>query len=305
MLITFMVLDVHMQKYPAKIEYLLQKDSELSSLPEIYIRVSELMENENSTSEQIGEVVETDPALTARILKMVNSAFYGFQHEISTISQSIFILGRDRLRQILIGTVLGGVFGNMNNRVFSMNDFWYESVKTALLARQLCSESDIKYQSETLFTAGLLHKIGRLIMVERMPVESLLVQNAIDVDDEDIFQAERRNFGFTHCELGAAFISKWGLPQILSDIAQYYEDPEQAQEFTEEVRLIHLASHLTFLVSPIEVEEVEFALEDIPGWEMTGLYSERITEACILAEEQVYEVMESLGMGMLRIEDDD
>jgi HD-like signal output (HDOD) protein len=305
MLIIFIALDALMQKYSAKIEYLLQKDSELSSLPEIYIRVSELMENENSTSEQIGGVVETDPALTARILKMVNSAFYGFPKEITTISQSIFILGRDRLRQILIGTMLGGVFGNMNNRVFSMNDYWYESVKTAILARQLCSLSDIKFRSETLFTAGLLHKIGRLIMVERMPNESLLVQNAIDVDDANIFEAERRIFGFTHCELGAAFISKWGLPQILSEIARHYEDPEQAEEFNQEARFIHLASHLTFLVSTLEVEEVEYALEDIPGWQMSGLYSEQITEACIFAEEQVYEVMDSLGMGTLRIEDDD
>lgn len=305
MLNTFKPVDKTMQQSPMTLDVLLQKDSELSSLPEIYIRVSELLENEDSSTAQIGQVVETDPALTSRILRMVNSAYYGFPHEISTISQSISILGRDRLRQILIGSVLGGVFGKVGNRVLSMNDFWFDSVKTAIMARQLCRESSNSDQSETLFTAGLLHEIGRLILAQRLPDESLLVQNAVDVDDEDIIQAEQRIFGFTHCDVGAAFIRKWGLPQILSDIARFYRSPERAEDNKVEVRLISLASNLTFLVSPVEQQEVEFALEDINGWKKTCLSSEQITDAAIIADEQVHEVMDSLGMGQMRIEQDD
>lgn len=294
-----------MQQTTMTLETLLQKDSELSSLPEIYLRVSELLENEDSTSAQIGQLVETDPALTTRILKMVNSAYYGFPHKIATISQSISILGRDRLRQILIGSMLGGVFGKMGSRVISLNDFWYDSVKTAILARYLCRESRNSEQAETLFTAGLLHKIGQLILAQRLPDEYMRVQITIEAENENMLQVEQRIIGFTHCDVGAAFISKWGLPQILSDIAHHYPSPQQSKDNEDEVRLISLASNLTFLIAPVEQQEVEYALEDIPSWQQTGLTAEQITAASILAEEQVYEVMDSLGMGQIRIEEDD
>lgn len=293
---------------PITLEMLLQQDSELSSLPEIYIRVSELLDNDNSSAHQIGQVVETDPALTTRILKMVNSAYYGFQHEIASIAQAITILGRDRLRQILIGTVLGGVFGKMDNKIFFMEDFWFHSVKTAILARFLCRQTSITslaQQAETLFTAGLLHEIGRLILVQKLPELSIQVQQAIDMDDADLFESEKTIFGFTHCETGAAFIKKWGLPDILSDIAKFHHMPEQSAEYQDEARMIFLANNLVFLVAPIQQEEVEYALEDIDGWQKLGLTAKQITESSILADEQVYEVMDSLGMVQMKIEMDD
>ncbi len=287
------------------LEQLLKTDSELTSLPEIYIRVSEILDNENSNASQIGQVVETDPALATRILKMVNSAFYGFPKTISTISQAISILGRDRLRQILIGTMLGGVFGKLDNKVSFMEDFWQHSVKTAILARLLCRHSPVDEEAESLFTAGLLHAIGRLIIAQQLPQQAIAIQQATETEDVDLYQAEQKILGFTHCEVGEAFILKWGLPKILADIARYYHTPELAEEYVPEIRLVNLASQLTFLVAPIEQQEVEFALDDIKDWQQNGLSVEQITEACSIADEQVYEVMDSFGMGQMTIEIDD
>ncbi len=284
------------------LELLLQKDSELSSLPEIFIKVSELLDDENSTSIQIGHVVETDPSLTTRILKMVNSAFYGFPNTISSINQAVTILGRNRLRQILIGAVLGGVFGKMKNSVFFMEDYWHQSVKTAILSRLLCKKADLTESAETLFTAGLLHKIGRLILVQKLPDLSMEVQQLVEVEDMDINQAELRIIGFTHCEVGAAFIKNWGLPDVLIEVAKNYHTPEKASDYQKEVNFVYLASNLGFLVSPIVQSEVEFALEDIDGWQNSDLTYEQITECCILADEQVNEVMESLGMVQMSID---
>lgn len=287
------------------LENLLQQDSELSSLPEIYIRVSELLDDDNVTAMQIGQVVETDPALSSRILKMVNSAYYGFPNQISGISQAITILGRERLKQILIGSVLGGVFGKFKNPVFSMEDYWYHSVKTAILARQLCRNSAINEEAETLFTAGLLHDIGRLILAQKMPELSAEVQSAVDHNDADLIASERQAFGFTHCDTGAAFIQKWGLPDILSAVAEYHHQSATADRYADEVRLIYMANNLVFMVSPVDNQEVKFALEDIPGWEESGLSVSQIAEACELADDQVYDVMASLGMVQMRIDLDD
>lgn len=290
---------------PMTLEMLLQQDSELSSLPEIFIKVSELLDDENSSSAQIGQVVETDPSLTSRILKMVNSAYYGFPHNVASISQAISILGRDRIRQILIGAVLGGVFGNMKNTVFFMEDYWHDSVKTAILARLLGKQGSLPEQAETLFTAGLLHQIGRLILAQKMPELSMQVQQAVENDSETIYQAEQRIFGYTHCEVGAAFITLWGLPDILAEITRFYQTPDLAGDFLNEVQIVNLAKNVSFLVAPVQEVEVEYALEDIKGWQKTGLSVEEITDSCIEADEQVFQMMDSLGMVQMKIEIDD
>ncbi len=287
------------------LESLLEQDSELTSLPEIFIRVSELLDDENSASAQIGKVVETDPSLTSRILKMVNSAYYGFPHNVASISQAISILGRDRIRQILIGAVLGGVFGHMKNNVFFMEDYWHHSVKTAILSRLLCKQSDISEKAEVLFTAGLLHQIGRLILVQKLPELSAQVQQALDTEEGDIYQIEKRIFGYTHCEVGGAFITQWGLPEILAQITLYHHTPDLAEDYIEEIRMVNLAKNISFLVSPIQQIEVEYALEDIKGWKDTGLSIEQILDASIEADEQVFQVMESLGMVSMKIDLDD
>ncbi len=291
-----------MSSTPITLQALLAKESELSSLPEIYIRISELLDSDTATSAQIGQVVETDPALSLRILKMVNSAFYGFSHKVDSIAQAITILGRERLKQILIGSVLSGVFGKMENHIFHMEDFWRHSVKTAILARYLSLQTECMQNADSLFTAGLLHDVGRLIMAKLIPEQTREIQNAVDIEDGDLFHAEERILGFTHCDVGAGFIKKWELPDLLASAAQYHHNPQAITEYILETGIIYVANNLNFLVSPIEEEEVEYALQDIPGWQNYGLSLENITAACIIAEEQVHEVMDSLGMTQLKIE---
>ncbi len=285
------------------LESLLKQDSELASLPEVYIQVSQLLDDEQTTAGQIGLVVEKDPALTAKILRMANSAFYGFPHKISSMSQAITILGRDRIRQMLIGTVVSGLFGNKRNSgILAMEDFWYHSVKTAILGRYLCQHGKLAEHKETLFTGGLLHKIGQLILAQQAETAYAELLQQAETEGNDLLQMETARFGFNHAQVGAAFIDKWGLPKVLSAMAGFYHDPEQADEFRDEVRLLHLARGLVFLVEPIQQEVVEYALEDIPGWQHSGLKVEQITEACSHANEQVYDTMESLGMVQMRID---
>ena len=284
------------------LQALLAKESELSSLPEIYIRISELLDSDTASSAQIGQVVETDPALSLRILKMVNSAFYGFSHKVDSIAQAITILGRERLKQILIGSVLSGVFGKMENHVFHMEDFWRHSVKTAILARYLSLQTESAQHADSLFTAGLLHDIGRLIMAKLIPERTREIQDSVDIEDGDLYHAEERILGFTHCDVGAGFIKKWDLPDMLAVAAQSHHNPRAITEYILEAGIIYVANNLNFLVAPIEEEEVEYALQDIPGWDDYGLSLENITAACIIAEEQVHEVMDSLGMTQLKIE---
>jgi HD-like signal output (HDOD) protein len=283
------------------LDQLLKSDSELASLPEIYLRVSELLDNERASARQIGEVVETDPALGTRILKMVNSAYYGFPRQIASISQAISILGRDRLRQILLGSVIGGVFSSFDNAVFSLHSFWRDSVKTALLARYMARASNQSELAETLFTAGLLHDIGGLILAHKLPQQALQVRSATQYENEDLCMAENRIFGFTHCDTGAAFITHWELPEILADAARFHHNPYQAGDNAQVLELIYIADSLAFFDEVIEQDEITNVLDRLSGWETLGLDVDSITDACVLAERQVFEVMDALGMNQLVI----
>ncbi len=288
----------------ATLQELLNSESELASLPEIYLRVSQLLENERVSARQIGEVVETDPALTARILKTVNSAYYGLQREVASIAQAVTILGRDRLRQILIGTVLSGAFSQFDNQVLPLQAFWHHSVKTALLSRYIARQSELEELAETLFTAGLLHSIGSLILAHKLPEQTRLVQQAIEHDKEALCMAEARLIGFTHCDAGGALINQWGLPQVLSDAARYYLTPREAGENERLVQLIFMADQLAYFDELIEQDQIMNLLDQLTGWKALGLTVDNITSACVQAEQQVYEVMDALGMNTMIITDD-
>jgi HD-like signal output (HDOD) protein len=127
---------------PATLEQLVGKGQELPSLPEIYLRVAEQLEDETVTVQQIGDTVQHDPAITTRVLKMVNSAYYGLPNQVASVAQSVSLLGRERLKHILIGSVLRGVFSSgQDNPAFSMQVFWQHSIKTAIIARELAFPS--------------------------------------------------------------------------------------------------------------------------------------------------------------------
>ena len=146
----------------------LKKGYEIPSLPEVYLKISQLLEDESVSAEKIGNAVQTDPAIASRLLKMVNSAYYGLPNQVSSIAQSVALLGRLRLKHILIGSVLNGVFRDTGGTDFPLEEFWQHSIRTALIARKLGSDSRVIDEPDTLFTAGLLHDIGRLILSSKV-----------------------------------------------------------------------------------------------------------------------------------------
>lgn len=105
------------------------------------MRVTELLETETATGIKIGEAVQSDPALTARILKLINSAYYGLQNSVTLISQAVTLLGRQQLKQVLVGSVLAGVFKDFDVTAFPLRDFWQHCIKTAIIARQLAMQN--------------------------------------------------------------------------------------------------------------------------------------------------------------------
>ncbi len=286
------------------LETLLEESEELPSLPEIYLRVSDLLEDDFSTAKEIGEAVQTDTSLTARLLKLVNSAYYGLPHQVSSITQTVSLLGRQQLHQILMGTVIAGIFSEDDIIDFPLREFWQHSIKTAIIARQLAMQNAHILDHEAFFTAGLLHDIGRLILAKVVPEVIAEVDARVAAGEGDVMTIENEILGLTHAEVGAALLKKWNMPSLLSQCVLKHHDIEHAGPFAIETCIVYLANQLSLNEPGEEEGDTLRQLASIPNWNVADCTLQQVHVACQLADEQWLEVMESLGMVDMEINDE-
>ncbi len=291
-----------MQEESVSLESLLAQGPKLSTLPEVYLRVTEQLDDASVNVHEIGETVQTDPAISTRILKMVNSAYYGMPHKVTTISQAVALLGRDRLKQILIGSVLVNVFTDPEIDVFSLSEFWRHSIKTAIIAKQLALQHNDVSEPDALFIAGLLHDLGSLVLASKLPLQFARVDRLKRKRGQIV--AEQEVFGFDHSELGAELMTQWGLPDLLISCTRHHHQSDYNQGFASAVRIIYLSNQLSKNLPPIDEGEALEQLADIDNWQLLGIPLEQICFACQLAEEQLFDVMESFGMINIDLESD-
>lgn len=283
---------------------LLEQTNELPSLPEIYIRVSELLEDDLSDAYQIGEAVQIDPFLTAKILKLINSAYYGLPHPVTSVSQAVSLLGREHLKQILLGSVLAEVFSDMDIDDFPMRDFWHHSIKTAIIARHLAMQNARIIDHEAFFTAGLLHDIGRLVIAKVAPESVAEIDSIVKSEGADIVEVEAQLIGVTHIDVGAALMKKWSLPSLLSQCVLKHHSTEHLGPFAMDTCIVFLANQLSQHELADDEEQMDAILSAIPNWQESYCTLPQIYAACQLADEQWYEVMDSLGMAGMKNSDE-
>lgn len=243
----------------------------LVSLPEVCIRVNEMLEDPNVTAADLGKVIAQDTGLTARLLKIVNSSFYGFPSRIETVTRAVTVIGLRELRGLVLAASAVEAFSKIPNDVLNMVNFWRHSVYCGVVAQQLAERCRVLH-SERLFVAGLLHDIGKLIMSHKIPdtVKHILeIKEADGRTDEEI---ENEVLGFSHADVGGELMRFWQMPESLYNTVRYHHHPEQAEASELEVCVIHIANAMTLLAesNPEENEDVETGVHDY-AWEITGL----------------------------------
>lgn len=276
-------------KKTMELKNIINDDLELSSLPEIYNRISAALNDENSSHKQIAELIQSDPALTARILKVVNSSFYGFPQQISTIKQAVGILGRRSLRNIILSTIVAGMCRRMSNDIFEMEVYWEHSVRTAVLTKLLALQTDQKAEADTVFIAGLLHDIGKLVIAHQLPQRASEIQIRELETGAPPWFIELDVLGFDHTQLGAQLMQKWNLPSILSDMVRYHHEPEKAHQCQTCCYVICLADRLAHLLE--EDKDYQLVLDSITEWPLTSINAEIMPSLMETATEQFDQVL--------------
>ena len=244
----------------------------LVSLPEVCIRVNELLDEPSVTAAELGHIISQDTSLTARLLKIVNSSYYGFQAKIETVSRAVTVVGLRELRGLVIAASAVETFSNVPDEILNKVRFWRHSLYCGVIARLLAEQCHVLH-SERLFVAGLLHDIGKLIIAQRLPTETRMIALEADAGHRSEFEIEQDFLGFNHAEVGGELMKAWSMPETLFESVAYHHNPRQAETGIMETCLIHMANIFTD-----EAEQGLDMKEDSPlqeidpfAWEITGL----------------------------------
>ncbi len=219
------------------IEQLIECSGDLGSLPAVVIRINQAIDDPNSNAAKIGRIVNEDPALTAQLLKLVNSPFYGFRSRIDTVFRAIAIIGHRELRHLVLTAHALKTFSDMPNELISMPIYWRRSLSVGVMTRILAAyarERDI----ERLFISGLLHDIGSLLIYQQLPHEASDIIMRSKTQGLWIRDLEEEVLGFDHAEVGGALLEAWGLPAVLVDSVRYHLQPENAPEEHQKAAMI-------------------------------------------------------------------
>jgi len=265
-----------------KIVELVKGVGDLVTLPDVFIRINQLVENPDSTSDDIAKAVSQDPSFTVRLLRVANSPFYGFSSTVETVSRAVTLIGTSQIRNLALSTSVSRTFAGLPNELVSMDNFWHHSLYCALVARIL-SKRVSKSDPEAVFTAGLLHDIGELVIFNRLPAqakEALLL--VLDSGDElPVYEAERQTMGFDHAQVGGELARQWHLPPLLIDCIAFHHDIQQAQQCPRETAIVHIANILALMAEVDTLDQDDVSPIDPQAWEMTGLDPEETIESTI------------------------
>ena len=229
----------------------------LFSLPEVALRVNEVLNSSDPSIAELEEIIISDPALTAKILKIVNSAYFGFPATIDTVSRAIIIIGLKELRNLVVTISIATSFKGIPADLVDMDIFWYHSVTSAVLAKILAKS--LKHSDyERIFISGLLHSVGRLIYFTQCPEISREILSFKDQGEEAIIAAEQEKLGFTYAELGAELLKHWKLPENIWQVINHHLDPLNAGEFVRDACVLHVASKIASSIEPCVKYDFDF-----------------------------------------------
>jgi HD-like signal output (HDOD) protein len=219
--------------------------SHIATLPEITVKIIELVENPRSTAQDLNKLISNDPALVARILKVVNSAFYGLPGQIGSINRAIVLLGLNAVKNIVIAASLTKLFrGGRISTQFSAKDLWAHSVAVGVFSKMIVGRLHNALPDEA-FLAGLIHDIG--ILVELQAFREPLVEVAERAGRENVryIDLETQVMGVDHQALGAGLTTKWKFPRSFQFVTGYHHNPMAlAPDCRWLAMVIHVADHI-------------------------------------------------------------
>ncbi|MFQ5739521.1 MAG: HDOD domain-containing protein [Acidobacteriota bacterium] len=201
----------------------------LPSLPSLYLELEKELRSPLATARRVDRIISKDMAMTAKILQLANSAYYGVSREVSTVERAVILLGLDLVKNLVLVVHVFSQFNLAKMKVLPVAGLWRHSMACSGIARKLAiAENAPRDRVDQATTAGFLHDIGKLILANTQPEQYQLM--ALKARGVPLYLAEEDRFGFNHAELGGYFLRLWGLPSPIIQAVAYHHHPHQAPE---------------------------------------------------------------------------
>jgi HD-like signal output (HDOD) protein len=226
----------------------IEKMDQIPSLPGIVMRLIKVVNSSESSAEDVAELIEKDPALTSKVLRLANSAFYGIPRSVSSVQSAVVILGFNTLKSIVLSASVLKLFSSKKTpQVFDRTRFWKHSIVCALAAKTVSQSvmSRIGIDPQSAFCAGIMHDIGKLIFELFTPKEYADVCEHSLKKMISLTEAEVAQLGINHADIGRILADKWALPLDLEYAIVYHHNPRAANKIRELVSLVHIADAIS------------------------------------------------------------
>jgi putative nucleotidyltransferase with HDIG domain len=256
-----------------RLKKIVEEITGLPTLPTVLTQITKLMQNPRVSAAQVGSVVSTDQALTSKILKLVNSAFYGFPNRISTVTHAIVILGFNAVRSTVMSVSVFDTFGSGGGTAgFDREKFWKHSIGVAVSAKCLAGRMNMK-ELEEAFIAGLMHDIGRVILDQFVHKEFEKIVAFTKEKDILIRDAEKEILGgVSHAEIGAWLGRKWNLAPNLVEVIENHHSPSAASEHYLLTCIVHAADILARALDIGNGGDTRIPLMNKSAWEKLNIH---------------------------------
>jgi len=252
------------------------RSENLPVLPQVASAVLRLADDPNSSPKMMERTIERDPAITAKILRVANSAYYGLSN-VGSIGRAIGVLGMNAVRSLVVGVVFQQLAaGKEQAPSYSKLEYWRHSLAVAVTARIL-GKLRMPAAAEELYVAGMMHDVGMLVLDRFCSDEFDRAIQFARSQQIPLHMAERFAFGYDHCQVGAMLVAKWSLPTVVARAIEFHHNPKADTESQLATAIVCLADHLAHRAGLTN----NVPLPKLPDWteprEMVGISEEQLT----------------------------
>lgn len=260
---------------PETIKQRLLNSKDLPTIPSIHNQVLKMIEDINYDVESVGNLIEKDQVLSSKLLKLVNSPFYGLYGNVASIKRAIILLGANLIRGLALSTAL---FDSADK---SLPGLWDHSYCCSTVAGYLAKRLNAKSMEE-IMTGALLHDLGKVLIRRQLPEEAVAIDETVKTKRVTMLEAEKTVIDISHDEAGVWLAEKWNLPRIIKDIIGYHHNPGSCPDHSKEAAIVHLSDLIIKGIGVTNPPDIFVPALDPKGWDELKISEEDLLD--IVAE---------------------
>ncbi len=263
----------------------------MGSYAPIIEEVEAVLRDPESSLTNVGEVIEKDPDLTARLLKLGNSSFYGFPTRLETVSAAVSLIGIQQVQDLIVATSVVDTFAGVTPEFVNMESFWRHSLACGIGARILAISKRIP-NPEKFFVAGLLHDVGRLVLFSQVPKITQEVFEYYQQKNVLLWEAETQVLGYDHAQIGEALLRAWMYPGNLVHAVANHHRPLSFDAFRTEASIVHVVDHLVNAAQIGSSGERHVPPLQTKAWDLLNLATDSLESVVVAIDDQIEAVQE-------------